>query len=193
MKNLKNFRIINDTEKKIIINSLSRMTPDILTIFERNDYMLFIGLNEKALTNNYPIIFLVPTYLKNTVEIIREKEMIVSAGIYFGFIKKNQFRLSLEGAEFLLNLNLFPENHLAIVDNEGEKAILYGNHLIAKMIIKISNEVKKNDFLLVFNHSNELICIARSQVDFEEFKNLKANEIVAFNLIDKGYYLRKKQ
>ncbi len=193
MKNLKNFRIINDTEKKIIINSLSRMSPDILTIFERNNYMLFIGLNEKVLTNNYPIIFLVPTYLKNTVDIIREKERIVSAGIYFGFLKKNQFRLSLEGAEFLLNLNLFPENHLAIVDNEGEKAILYGNHLIAKMIIKISNEVKKNDFLLVFNHSNELICIARSQVDFEEFKNLKANEIVAFNLIDKGYYLRKKQ
>ncbi|TFG02530.1 MAG: hypothetical protein EU540_01345 [Promethearchaeota archaeon] len=193
MKNLKNFRIINNTEKTIIINSLSRISRDILTIFERNDYMLFIGLNEKGLTNDFPIIFLVPTYLKNTIDKLGEKESIVSAGIYFGFIKKNQFRLSLEGAEFLLNLNLFPENHLAIVHNKGEKAILYGNHLLAKMIIKISNEVKKNDFLLVFNPSNELICIARSQVEFEEFQNLKANEIVAFNLIDKGYYLRKKQ
>ena len=193
MKNLKNFRIVNKTEKNIIINSLSDISTNTLTIFEKNDYILFIELSDKGLKNNFPIIFLVPTYLNKTIDKLGEKESIVSAGIYFGFIKKNQFRLSLEGAEFLLNLNLFPENHLAIVDNEGEKAILYGNHLLGKMIIKISNEVKKNDFLLVFNHSNELICIARSQVDFEEFKNLKANEIVAFNLIDKGYYLRKKQ
>ena len=119
--------------------------------------------------------------------------MIISAGIYFGFIKKNKFRLSLEGAEFLLNLHFFSERHLATVNNDGEKAILYGNQILRKMIVKISNKVKKNDFILVFNQSNELICIARSQVNFEDIRNLKNNDIIAFNLIDKGYYLRKKQ
>ena len=101
--------------------------------------------------------------------------------------------LSLEGAEFLLNLNFFSERYQLIVNNDGEKAILYGNKILKKMIIKISNKLKKNDFLLVFNQSNELICIARSQVDFEDIQNIKTNEIIAFNLIDKGYYLRKKQ
>ena len=99
----------------------------------------------------------------------------------------------MEGAEFLLNLNFFSEKHLVTVNNDGEKAILYRNQIQKKMIIKRSNEVKKNDFLLVFNQSNELICISQSQVNFEDIQNLKLNDIIAFNLIDKGYYLRKKQ
>jgi len=193
MKNQNNFRVVNNTEKDIIINSLSKTSREILTIFERTNRILFILFNNLGLKINFPLIFLVPDYLSKTINKLESNKMIISAGIYFGFIKKNVFRLSLEGAEFLLNLHFFSEKHLATVNNDGEKAILYGNQILRKMIVKISNKVKKNDFILVFNQSNELICIARSQVNFEDIRNLKNNEIIAFNLIDKGYYLRKKQ
>jgi ribosome biogenesis protein Nip4 len=193
MKNLKNFRVVNKTEKNIIINSLSKISTEIITILERIEYIIFISFNELGLKNNFPLIFLVPNYLSKTFDKLKSTKSIISAGIYFGFIKKNQFLLSIEGAEFLLNLNFFSERNLATVNNDGEKAILYGNQILAKMIIKISNKVKRNDFLLVFNQSNELICIARSQVNFEDIQDLKHNDIIAFNLIDKGYYLRKKQ
>ena len=193
MKNLKNFRIINNTEKTIIINSLSKISPEISSILDKKDYKLFISFNDFSSKNKFPSLFLVPNNLTELFEKIEPNRNITSAGLYFGFIKKNRFMLSLEGAEFLLNLNFFSERYQLIVNNDGEKAILYGNKILKKMIIKISNKLKKNDFLLVFNQSNELISIAHSQVDFEDIQNLKPNEIIAFNLIDKGYYLRKKQ
>ncbi|MFX1277737.1 MAG: PUA domain-containing protein [Promethearchaeota archaeon] len=79
------------------------------------------------------------------------------------------------------------------VNDKGEKAILYGNIILKKMITNIHVNLKKKDFLLVFNQLNELIAIAQSQVDFEDIQNLEPNKSIAINLVDKGYYLRKKQ
>ena len=65
--------------------------------------------------------------------------------------------------------------------------------IIKDFISKIPENLKKNKFLLIFNTSNELLSIAQSQIDKEQYLNLKSYELVALNLIDKGYYLRIKQ
>jgi len=192
MRNLKYFRIINNTEKNIIINSLSKISPDISSILNKIEFKLFISFNDSSSKNNYPFIFLVPNNLIKNINKLTHKD-INSAGLYFGFIKKNQFFLSIEGAEFLHNQNLISEKHQICVNENGEKAILYGNKILKKMLIPIEPNMKKNDFLLVFNRLNELVAIAQSQVDFEDIQNLKPNECIAINLVDKGYYLRKKQ
>ncbi|GAH07239.1 unnamed protein product, partial [marine sediment metagenome] len=54
-------------------------------------------------------------------------------------------------------------------------------------------ELKKNTLLAVFNQKNEIIAIARATIDSSSFQNLKLNQKVAQNLVDKGYYLRKRQ
>jgi ribosome biogenesis protein Nip4 len=61
------------------------------------------------------------------------------------------------------------------------------------MVIQISTKLNKNDFLLIFNQNNELIAIAISKVDYNLYQRLNPNDLVALNLVDKGYYLRVKQ
>jgi len=57
----------------------------------------------------------------------------------------------------------------------------------------IPPDVKKNNLLAVFNQKNEIIAIARATIDSSSFQNLKLNQKVAQNLVDRGYYLRKRQ
>ena len=61
------------------------------------------------------------------------------------------------------------------------------------MVIKAPEKLKENGFLLVFNESSEIIAIARSNVNNKSLQDFSAKEIIAMNLNDKGFYLRKKQ
>ncbi|MFX1340161.1 MAG: hypothetical protein ACFFDK_16235 [Promethearchaeota archaeon] len=101
--------------------------------------------------------------------------------------------MSLEGVEFLYQMNVFSEKNYIIVNDKGEKAVLYGNRITKEIISKIPENLKKSEFLLILNQSNELISVAQSQVDKDRYSTLKINDLVALNLIDKGYYLRIKQ
>ena len=193
MKNLKNFGVVNKFEENIIIDTLSRISPKISTILDTIEYTIFISFNELSLKKNFPIIFLVPNYLSKRIAKLEYKRIIVSAGLYFGFIKKNQFFLSLEGAEFLHSLHFFSERYQLIVNDKGEKAILYGNKILKKMVAKISNKLKKNDLILIFNKSNESIALAQSLIDYNTYQNLNPAKPIALNLVDKGYYLRERQ
>ncbi len=193
MKNQRNFRFINETEKKIIRDSLSKISAKVLLILNKEKFQTCINLSKLDQVRQKLSIFLIP---KNLIKIIREIKYeinINSAGLYFGHIKRGGFFLSLEGAEFLHDMGAFREKNLMRVTVKGEKSILYGNKILKKMIHKVSPNLKKKDFLLIFNSSGELISIGLSQVDYFTFQNLKIDELIALNLVDKGYYLRKNQ
>lgn len=193
MNSKKNFRIINKTEKKIISKSLAEIEPKILSFLNEREFALFISFNKLFPNTNYPTIYLISDYLINVIDNFSSEISIISAGIYFGFIKRNKFLLSLEGVEFLHKIKAFSDKNFIVVNDKGEKAILYGNRIIKEFISKIPDKLKKNNFLLTFNQLNELLSIANSQVDASQYYNLKSNDLVALNLIDKGYYLRLKQ
>ena len=106
---------------------------------------------------------------------------------------KSIFFLSLEGAEFLYENEIFSEFQQLILNKKGEKSFLYGNNISKKMIDKIPQKLKNKDFLLVLNDLNEIIGISQSQCDRQIIHTLNSEDIVAINLSDKGYYLRKKQ
>ena len=122
-----------------------------------------------------------------------KNENIIAAGIYFGFIKKGIFHLSLEGVEFLRNHQILPNSNKITINEKGEKSILYGNDILKSAITIMPPELKKNNLLAVFNQKNEIIALARATIDSSSFQNLKSNQKIAQNLVDKGYYLRKKQ
>jgi len=193
MNNTKKFRIVNKTEKKIITDSLFRISTQIISVLNNSDNEFFILFNKLSLNSKFPSIFLVSNNLIEMINRFDSELSINSMGVYFGFIKKNQFLLSLEGAEFLNKLNAFPEKHHIIVNNEGEKSILYGNHIITKFLHNTPKLLEKNAFVLILNESNELISIGYSQVDFDLICKLKPKDIIVKNLKDKGYYLRKEQ
>ena len=89
--------------------------------------------------------------------------------------------------------NLFPKNYQLVANAEGEKAILFGNTILKRNIISLPPTLKKNELLTIFNQSIEMISLALSQVDYSISQELKPNDKIAINLVDKGYYLRKKQ
>ena len=99
----------------------------------------------------------------------------------------------MEGTEFLFNHGVFSHKDFILINEKGEKSILYGNDLLKKMIEKVPDSFKMKEFLLVLNQKQELIAICSTQCDSISYKDLKLENTVAKNLVDKGYYLRKEQ
>ncbi len=192
MSNILSFRQINEIEKEIMITSLSKISSEFSQIIENYRTFLYISIERAVSKNKFPNIFLIS---KDQVRLLHSlnNNKIISAGLYFGFIKKGNFYLSLEGAEFLYKQDIFSDFKRLYINEKGEKSILYGNNILKKMVIKPPSNLQKQDFLLVFNEIDEIIAIAQSKVENIKFKQLKSNEIIAVNLSDKGLYLRKKQ
>ncbi|MFX1569490.1 MAG: PUA domain-containing protein [Promethearchaeota archaeon] len=188
-----NFRKINEIENKIISESLAKISPQILKSLKQSKKELYIVIIESKFKTNYPKIFLVSDDFLKNIDLNGYKDKIYSINLYFGFIKKSSFYLSLEGAEFLYKQgNLSDLNHIYL-NEKGEKSVLYGNNILKKMVVNTSSNLKKGDFLLVFNEADEILAIAQSKVDILTLKHCKSNEIIAINLSDKGIYLREKQ
>jgi len=186
------FRKINEIEKQVIITSFSNISTELAQIIENLKINLYISTESLYIKNKFPYIFLI---LKDQVELLKtlDNNKIISAGLYFGFIKKGNFYLSLEGAEFLYKNNILSDLKKINVNDKGEKSILYGNNILKNMINTIPDSLKQNDILLIFNKNDEIIALARSKYDHQKIQQLKPKEIIAINLNDKGYYLRKNQ
>ena len=187
------FRLINKIEKSIINNSLLKLSAEVLSYIKKKGYMFYFFVNDEQVESKFPSIYLVSCENSNILEEKLKNENIHTAGIYFGFIKKGIFHVSLEGAEFLCNQQILPNSNKITINEKGEKSILYGNDILKSVITMIPPELKKNNLLAVFNQKNEIIAIARATIDSSSFQNLKLNQKVAQNLVDKGYYLRKRQ
>ncbi len=192
MRDLKTFRLVNKIETTMIYNSLIKISPNILSFFEKTDYRLSISLNELEAKSKFPLIFLIS---EDQLKLLRtlKNDKINSAGLYFGFIKKGNFYISLEGAEFLYNNHLFSDLKRIHLNDKGEKSILYGNNISKDMIHAIPSSLKQNEILLIFNKNDKVIALAQSKYNYQIIQKLKPKELIAINLNDKGYYLRRNQ
>lgn len=192
-----NLRKLNQTEIKIISNTLSKISNRMISFLKKNEVHLYVLISNDESKIIYPKIFFVSSKLINTIESLAKKSNIVSIGVYLGFIKRGKFLLSIEGAEFLNEHGVIPEGYKWFVNNEGEKAIFYGNDIQKKMINLLSNRskkvLKKGELTFFFNTEKELISIGLIKSTTIDYEKLDSHEIVAQNLIDKGYYLRKDQ
>ena len=110
MRDLKTFRLVNKIETTMINDSLKKLSPNILPFFEKNDYRLYISLNRLEAESKFPSIYLISRDQGNLLEKILKVEIVCSAGVYFGFIKKGIFFLSLEGVEFFHNQDKIPKS-----------------------------------------------------------------------------------
>lgn len=193
MRDLNNFRLINEIEKSIINTSLQKFSIELLSYIKQEKYRIYIFIKDDKNRTSFPSIFLVSCEKSVILEEKLKNARVNSVGIYFGFIKKGEFHLSLEGAEFFLKNNMIQDRNILKVNNKGEKAILYGNPVVKGIVSDITTDLQKNTLLLILNESRELLALVRSEVDFPKYKNLNQGDLVANNLIDKGYYLRRKQ
>jgi len=155
--------------------------------------MLYISLKKGNSKTNYPSIYLASNYFQEEIDLIEFNDKIYSVGLYFGFIKRGRFYISLEGAEFLYKKGILSDIKFIYVNKKGEKSILYGNDILKDMVTKTPSNLQKGDLLIIFNDMNEILAIAQSKVERESLKQLKPKNVIAINLIDKGIYLIEKQ
>ncbi|KKK42118.1 hypothetical protein LCGC14_0506230 [marine sediment metagenome] len=193
MKDIETFRHINVIEKQIISTSLSRISPRFLPILNEIEEYIFIKLSNQQSQINYPSLYLLSEELGKIIQNPKITNDIVAGGLYFGFLKRGAFFISLESTGYFYRNGLFPDFAYMRVNKKGEKSILYGNNIMMFMETYLPPDLKKKDFLLVFNGLMEIIAIAQSTVDNKTIKNLKPKDIIAINLSDKGLYLREKQ
>ena len=190
---LQTFRAINEIERKIIFNSLSAYPINLLYTLKKLKLFLYISLSQNDSSNEFPAIFLIRESQRDLMKKFNSKVDISSAGLYSGFIKKGGFYLSLEGAELLYNSGALSEIQHIYVNKKGEKSILYGNHILRSMISEFPSKIKMNELVLVFNELKELIALGLFQIKHNSNLDQKLKDIIALNLVDKGYYLRKNK
>ncbi len=187
------FRNINTIELNIIFLSFHDISAKLSPILENLKKFLYISIDKATTEKKFPHIYLITKDLQKIIDESNIRSKIFTAGLYFGFIKKGNFYFSIEGVEYLYNQNIFSEFQRIQVNESGEKSILYGNNILKNMIVKAPENLKEKGFLLIFNNNNEIIAIAQSHINSRRMMNLKAKDIIAINLSDKGLYLRKKQ
>jgi ribosome biogenesis protein Nip4 len=193
MNNFVTFRKINQIEKKIIGNFLSNISSNNTSNFKDFEQNIYVFIRDKTHKTDYPQIYLLSEELRKIIDSINAINDISSGGLYFGFIKRGKFYVSLEGAEYLHKRGYISDLLQLYVNTYGEKSILYGNNILKNMLIMKTYRFKQNDFILVFNDKDELIAIGRSAIEGNDIKNLTNDGLVANNLSDKGRYLRVKQ
>lgn len=183
-------RQINDFEKNIIINSLSQISQRFTVLLRENRDYLKVILNQKSKKIQIPV-YLVHEKLNQFKHIVNFPN-VYSLGLYFGFIRKGVFFLSLEGAEFLYKENYISKKYQLTVNEQGEKAILYGNNVLKKMIISFPLEIKINRIVIILNELEELLAIGLTKIEGNYFNKFSPEDLIVANLVDKGYYLREE-
>lgn len=190
--NYTQIRPLNLTEKAIIRKSLEDLSPNIFK-FLIDNFDIYICFNSVWKQQSYPSMYLITHRQRVFLNSISNLRDIYSIGLYMGFIRKGELIISLELLDFLKNHDLLIHKKRIIVNQIGERSILYGNDLLKKMIVQISTDVKKDDDILILNEQNELLALGKSKIDEGSLSRLKSEDIIALNIIDKGYYLRKNQ
>ncbi|MFX1295343.1 MAG: NIP7 N-terminal domain-related protein [Promethearchaeota archaeon] len=108
-------------------------------------------------------------------------------GIFFGDIKKNKFKISLEGITLISN---YVEEKTVLTDS-GEKKVLYGRNLTKQDLLHIPTRIKKNKLSILTNKNGEVLALGEYLVEREKINTLNGNTEIIKNIIDKGWYLRK--
>ena len=144
------FRQINETEGKIIVKSISKISFNISQFLERSKKKLYISIIVSNLKPKYPIIYLISDDIMKNLNFIEVENKIYSAGLYFGFIKKGNFYLSIEGAEYLYKQGNLSDLKRINLNIDGEKSVLYGNNILKNMVAETPSNLQVGDFLLIF-------------------------------------------
>ena len=193
MNEFKMFRYLNQIEKEIIKNSFTTISSNLVSNFGDFEKNLYVFIKKQTKYNNFPKIYLLSVQLKKLLENVCIHGNISLAGLYFGFIKRGEFYLSIEGADVLYKRGLISDIIKLYVNKRGEKSILYGNNILKNMLITKSYNFKEKDIALVFNEDEEIIAISRIIVEGNQVQMLKPEDFIAITLSDKGIYLREKQ
>ncbi|RLI79318.1 hypothetical protein DRP05_04450 [Archaeoglobales archaeon] len=125
-------------------------------------------------------------FLNNPDKNLRDK--LVFAGIKVGEVGK-RFRFSLEGSYYIAR----KKRKRVYVNDRGEMLFLYGRDIFSASVVKVTDDVRENDVVMVCNRDGDVLGIGKSRFNAEIMRSVDENRVVVENLVDRGEYLRKKR
>ena len=108
-------------------------------------------------------------------------------GNHLGDIKKNIFKISLEGITLISDY----VKEKTVLSISGEKKVLYGRDLSKDNLASIPARIQENDKSILINKNGEVLALGKYLISREQIEKSKGNQVVLKNIMDKGWYLRK--
>ncbi|MHA2395067.1 MAG: hypothetical protein ACXAC0_00035 [Candidatus Thorarchaeota archaeon] len=166
------------------------------SIIEQIDIEFGAGVTKSLLGDRVPvtmsrgstkIFYTIPTdwmsILTDTAEIL-DMQFI---GKELGSIDKGRFRLSLQILDELTELT----DSYIIVSRQGAEAFTYGRSIIRESVLELNSALARGQRVLVLNENRECLGIAALSIDASKLNRLGADRLVAKNLIDIGWFIRR--
>lgn len=169
---------------------------DWTSIIEQIDIEFGAGVTKSILGDRVPvtmskgstrIYYMIPTEWMTTLTEVAEVLDIQFIGKELGSIDKGRFRLSLHILNELTELT----HSFIIVSRQGAEAFSYGRSIIRQSVLELDKFLVRGQRVLVLNENRECIGIAALSVDASKLNRLGADRLVAKNLVDIGWFIRR--
>ncbi|MHA1521868.1 MAG: hypothetical protein ACTSRK_16955 [Promethearchaeota archaeon] len=208
-----NFTTLNTTNVRLVKDYFETISPNLFDSLARNgQYVLYQFEGPRY------EVYLVPTSTSALIKQLNKTYPIYTAGIHLGFMKRSlkrthferAFYISFEGGRFLYDFIQKKEPALlkviqtVVLDEDGEKAFLYGRNIELDEVISETEQLVKKKLIFVLDQYQEYIGISLLMVkqagakrpelgmkfrdDYSRSPHFKLNLL---NLCDAGQYLRK--
>ncbi len=169
---------------------------DWASVIEQIDEEFGEGVTKSLLGDRVPValskgntktFYLIPTDWMAIVTEEGEKQDIQFIGKQLGSIAKGKFRLSLQILSELEELT----DSVIVVSKQSAEAFTYGRSVLKESVIKLDSKLKRGQRVLVLNQNGECLGIASLSIDAVKLNRLSGEKLVAKNLVDIGWFIRR--
>jgi ribosome biogenesis protein Nip4 len=169
---------------------------DWTSVKEQIDEEFGEGVTRSLLGDRVPVVlskgdtktfYLIPTDWMAMVTEEGEKRNIQFIGKELGSIAKGRFRLSLQ---ILSELKELTES-VIVVSKQSAEAFTYGRSVLKESVVELDSKLKRGQRVLVLNQNRECLGIASLSIDAAKLNRLSGEKLVAKNLVDIGWFIRR--
>jgi len=110
-----------------------------------------------------------------------------SLGTWVGDLSSGRFTFAISVLDRLVGLT----KNLIVVSREGAEALTYGKSILKHSVKETGQGLKRGQYVLVMNGNGECLGLAVMSVDTDKLHRLSPKELVAKNVMDVGWYIRR--
>ena len=170
--------------------------PEWNLISEQIDNDFGEGVTKKILGGKVPVsmernkkksYYLIPPNWTQFLHVNLRGFDLKSLGVWLGELTNNQFRLSIAVIEDLAQVT---ESKM-VVAKIAAQSFTYGRSIIRESVIDIPQDLVKGQRVIVLDNQGRCMGIASLSVDARMISKLAKDRLVAKNIVDIGWYIRR--
>ncbi len=132
-------------------------------------------------------IYLIPMDWTGILEMNSGDFELHYLGVWLGEIIHDRFRLSLAALNRLMGFTA----SVLEVSEQGAQSFTYGKSILKESVVRVDSRLKRNQRVIVVNRMRECLGLAALSVDADRIGRLAPDRLVARNLVDIGWYVRR--